>query len=103
MIPAARKKPSAYLPADFRERVAARAAEYYPRHVQKLGKPNGKGWASCLCPLHQEKHASASVNLRTGGFRCHGCGEHGDLITIHRRLTGLDFKAAVRDLLGLSP
>lgn len=94
-------KPGAYIPADFRERVAALAAAYYPRHVRKLGKPNTDGWAACLCPFHKDQNASASVNLRTGGFRCHGCGAHGDLISVHQRITGLQFKAAVRDLLGL--
>lgn len=90
-----------YIPVDFRERVAARAGEYYPLRVRKLGTPNGDGWASCCCPFHQDKTASASANLRTGGYRCHACGEHGDLIAFHMKRTGLEFKACVRDLLGL--
>ncbi len=90
------------IPANWRERLPD-AAEYYSRHVQKLGTPNGNGWASCVCRFHKDTNPSASVNLSTGGFRCHGCGEHGDLIAFHRKLTGMDFKAAVRDLIGLRP
>lgn len=91
------------IPADFRERIAARANGYYSAHASKLNKPNGDGWASCRCLFHEDKNASASANLSTGGFRCHGCGVHGDLIAVHQRLTGLPFKGAVRSLLGLRP
>ncbi len=93
---------SGYLPPDFRQRVSATAGEYYKCHTRRLGRPNSDGWASCCCMFHKDKIASASANLITGGFRCHGCGEHGDLIAIHQRISGLAFKAAVRDLLGLA-
>lgn len=95
------KPPAGYLPDNWRSRLPDPAA-YYPRQVHKLGKPNANGWAACRCPFHNDKNASASANLRTGGFRCHACGERGDLIAVHQRLTGLPFKGAVRDLLGLS-
>ncbi len=96
-------QPGAYVPANFRERIADVAGEYYKPRVRKLGRPNANGWASCCCLFHEDKNASASANLLTGGFRCHTCDAHGDLISIHQRLTGLSFRATVRDLLGLTP
>ena len=93
----------AYIPANFRERVAAIAPGYYLRHVQKLGKPNSDGWASCRCPFHEDKTPSCSVNLVTGAFCCHACNERGDLIYFHQKRSGLPFKQGVRALLGLTP
>lgn len=71
---------------------------YYAARVQKLGRPNGEGWASCKCPFHDDTNASAAANLKTGGFRCFACGVKGDLLGFHERLTGLAFKDAARDL-----
>lgn len=73
-------------------------ATYYAARVQKLGRPNGDGWASCRCPFHDDGNASAAANLKTGGFRCFACGAKGDLLGFHERLTGLAFKDAARDL-----
>ena len=89
-----------YLPADWRERLPDPSI-YYRSKLQKIGRTLASGWAQCRCPFHEDKHASASVNLSTGGFRCHGCGVKGDLVTFHQRLTGQPFRPAVRDLLGL--
>ena len=88
------------LPHNWRYRLSD-PATYYAAHVDKLGKPTAEGWAECLCPFHADRNASASVNLLTGGFRCHGCGAHHDLIGFHQRVTGLDFTAAVRELIGV--
>jgi len=74
-------------------------ASFYRSRIEKVGTPNAKGWAACCCPLHEDRRASASVNLITGGFRCHGCGARGDLVSFHMRWAGLDFMAAVRDLM----
>lgn len=89
---------STYLPRNWRERLPS-PATYYPERLMSLGKPNANGWASCRCPFHDDKHASASANLCTGGFRCHGCDAKGDLVAFHQRITGSSFKEAVRDLL----
>lgn len=96
-------KPRAdYLPDNWRSRLPDPVA-YYPRHVHKLGKPNATGWGQGKCPFHDDREASLSVHLsgERGGWKCFaGCG-HGDLVNFHQRLSGLPFKAAVRDLLGL--
>ncbi len=86
------------LPANWRARMPD-PARYYAAALGKLARADAKGWAACRCPFHQDAHASASANILTGGFRCHGCEARGDLLAFHMRRTGLAFKDAVRDLL----
>lgn len=91
----------ARIPDNWRDRLPD-AAGYYGQHVAKLGKPNGTGWAQGVCPFHDDHNKSLSVCItgERGGWRCFaGCGG-GDLVGFHCRLRGLDFKAAVRDLIG---
>lgn len=91
----------ARIPDNWRDRMPA-AAAYYGQHVDKLGRPNGTGWAQGVCPFHDDHSKSLSVCVtgERGGWRCFaGCGG-GDLVAFHSRLKGLHFRAAVRDLLG---
>lgn len=93
---------AARIPDNWRERLPD-PASYYGQHVAKLGKPNATGWAQGICPLHDDHNRSLSVCLagERGNWRCFaGCGG-GDLVGFHQRMTGKDFKAAVRDLLGM--
>lgn len=93
-------KSPARIPDNWRERLPDPGA-YYGQHVAKLGKPNGTGWAQGVCPFHDDHNKSLSVCLvgERGGWRCFaGCGG-GDLVGFHTRLRGLDFRAAVRELL----
>lgn len=93
------------LPSDWRERIARSVdpAAYYSRHLDKLTAPNGSGWASALCPFHEDHHPSLSVHIvEGGGYCCHTCGAKGrDVVAFHMARTGLPFKEAVRDLLGM--
>jgi hypothetical protein len=89
------------IPDNWRDRMPDPAA-YYGQHVAKLGNPNGTGWAQGQCPFHDDHNKSLSVCItgERGGWRCFaGCGG-GDLVGFHSRLRGLDFRAAVHDLLG---
>ena len=54
-----------------------------------------------LCPFHEEKTPSFTVNEEKGVFYCHGCGEGGDVIVFIQKMEGLDFKGALTHL-GLS-
>ncbi|MEO9080038.1 MAG: CHC2 zinc finger domain-containing protein [Rhodanobacter sp.] len=94
-------KPSAYIPDNWRDRLPD-PATYYRQHVQKLGRTNATGWAQGVCPFHEDHNASLSVNLtgERGAWRCFASCGGGDLLGFHQRRTGLDFKAAVRDLIG---
>ena len=51
-----------------------------------------------LCPFHNEKSPSFSVNDDEGYYHCFGCGAGGDAITYLRETEGLDFTEAVTRL-----
>jgi DNA primase len=51
-----------------------------------------------LCPFHDEKTPSFSVNPVEKLFYCFGCGKGGDLITFVRETEQLDFAQAVESL-----
>lgn len=51
-----------------------------------------------LCPFHNEKTPSFSVNEGAGFFHCFGCGESGDAISFLRKHSGLSFVEAVERL-----
>lgn len=57
----------------------------------------GQRWSG-LCPFHQERSPSFSVNGEMGFYKCFGCGVSGDAITFVRELDHLDFNDAVRFL-----
>ena len=48
-----------------------------------------------LCPFHDEKTPSFSVNPQDKLFYCFGCGKGGDLITFVCETEQLDFAEAV--------
>jgi len=53
-----------------------------------------------LCPFHNEKSPSFTVNDEKGFFHCFGCGAHGDVIGYVMRSSGLAFPEAVEQLAG---
>ena len=53
---------------------------------------------SGLCPFHNEKTPSFSVNDDDGYYYCFGCGAGGDAISYLRESEGLDFSEAVKRL-----
>ena len=53
-----------------------------------------------LCPFHNEKTPSFTVNDDKGFFHCFGCGAHGDVIGFVMRTEGLSFPEAVERLAG---
>ena len=60
-------------------------------------KKQGTRWVG-LCPFHQEKTPSFSVNAELGVFHCFGCQQSGDAITFVREIEHVDFVEAVRRL-----
>ncbi|CAA7618318.1 DNA primase [Magnetospirillum sp. UT-4] len=55
---------------------------------------------SGLCPFHNEKTPSFTVNEDKGFFHCFGCGAHGDAIGFEMRANHLSFTEAVEKLAG---
>lgn len=51
-----------------------------------------------LCPFHNEKSPSFTVNDAKGFYHCFGCGAHGDAVGFVMNSDGLDFKEAVLQL-----
>lgn len=93
---------AARIPDNWRDRLPD-PASYYGQHVAKLGAPKGNGYAVGLCPFHDDHSPSLGVKLTDprGPWCCYaGCGK-GDMVAFHQRVTDKDFKAAVRDLLGV--
>jgi DNA primase len=60
-------------------------------------KRQGTRWVG-LCPFHQEKSPSFSVNAEAGLYYCFGCQKSGDAISFVREVEHLDFVEAVRRL-----
>ncbi len=57
----------------------------------------GRRWVG-LCPFHNEKSGSFSVNAEEKLYYCFGCGAKGDVITFVREVEHLDFVGAVEKL-----
>ena len=51
-----------------------------------------------LCPFHNEKTPSFTVNEAKGFYHCFGCGAHGDVIKFEMESNGLPFMDAVTKL-----
>jgi 5S rRNA maturation endonuclease (ribonuclease M5) len=49
-----------------------------------------RGVVFIRCPLHPDNTPSCSVDTRTGGFNCLGCGKHGRFRELIGQLCGLD-------------
>jgi DNA primase len=57
----------------------------------------GSRWTG-LCPFHDERTPSFSVNAENKLYHCFGCGESGDSIRYVQETEGLDFREAVEVL-----
>ena len=80
---------------------AARAvsiADVIRRYVPDLKRKGGEHTA--LCPFHNEKSPSFTVNDDKGFYHCFGCGAHGDVIDFVQLIGGVDFREAVDSLTG---
>ena len=52
----------------------------------------------CLCPFHDDHHASLTFSMRRNTFRCFACGASGGTIDLVMRYMNLGFKEACRFL-----
>ena len=94
-------------PSDARRRHDRGSLPVPARYLWEQGLLAGKirgEWAAIRCPAHKagrEAHASMRVSLADGHFRCMTCGaKGGDIIALHRLITGAGFVQAVRELGG---
>ncbi len=68
-----------------------RLSDHVSRRV-KLSKHGPDRWG--LCPFHNEKSSSFSVNDAKGFYHCFGCNAHGDILDWWREAEGLSFEEA---------
>ena len=54
----------------------------------------------CLCPFHDDHHASLSFSVSRNTFRCFACGAHGGTIDLVMKYENKDFLEACRWLAG---
>ncbi|PHQ71941.1 MAG: DNA primase [Sneathiella sp.] len=57
---------------------------------------------SGLCPFHNEKTPSFTVNEEKGFYHCFGCGANGDLIEFVMQTEGVGFPEAIERLAGIA-
>ena len=69
---------------------------YYASELSSLRIRGNKGMA--LCPFHEDKNPSLSIDMETGVFHCFGCDGSGDVFDFHMRVHGLPFADALKDL-----
>ena len=61
-------------------------------------KPAGHARYKALCPFHQEKTPSFTVNQDKQSFFCFGCEKGGDVFTFLQELNGNTFREVLQEL-----
>lgn len=61
-----------------------------------LKKQGNRYWG--LCPFHNEKTPSFSVNPQMGYYKCFGCGEGGDALTFIMKTQNIEFMDLIKEL-----
>lgn len=72
-------------------------SEVVGKRVKLIRK--GKEYSG-LCPFHNEKTPSFTVNDMKGFYHCFGCGAHGDVIRFTMETTGIGYVEAITRLAG---
>lgn len=65
--------------------------------VKKTGRNH-----MAVCPFHQEKTPSMSLDVARGLYYCHGCHQKGDIFTFVQESEGLTFPEAMERLAGMA-
>jgi DNA primase len=84
-------------PPQFLEELRARlpVSEVVGRKVRLIRR--GREFVG-LCPFHNEKSPSFTVNDDKAFYHCFGCGQHGDVISFAMETEGLSFPEAIEKL-----
>lgn len=88
-------------PPQFMEELKARVSlvDVIGRRTKLVKK--GREYSG-LCPFHNEKTPSFTVNEEKGFYHCFGCGANGDLIEFVKQTEGVEFPEAVERLATLA-
>lgn len=68
--------------------------KYYPDKIRFVERTNAHCKAFCL--WHQDTESPSLVFFSNGTYKCFGCGEYGDVITLVQKLENLDFQNACK-------
>jgi 5S rRNA maturation endonuclease (ribonuclease M5) len=72
---------------------------YETEYYKYLKKPKKAGsQLTALCPFHDDKNASFSVNLTTGKYSCFACGESGNFITFYAHQHNMSTEQAYKEI-----
>jgi hypothetical protein len=84
--------------ARFRKELLPSPKTYYPTSVEKFTLSNSDQ-AISICPFHDDRRPSFSMDLKTGAFNCFACGRcGGDIIDFYMLIHGVGFVTACRNL-----
>ena len=67
--------------------------KFYKDKIHIVRETNNVAFASCI--WHSEKTASLAF-FANGSYKCFGCGEHGDIITLTQSIENLGFQEACK-------
>lgn len=90
-------KKSAGYKSKFNRDLLPAASDYYSNELDRFFKRSMQ--ATALCPFHNDRHPSFSINLKSGAFICFACGmSGGDIIDFHMKRNNLSFVSACKEL-----
>jgi hypothetical protein len=70
--------------------------DYYRVYFSHLPTQTNREWINVACCFHDDKNPSLSLNLKSGGFYCFGCGaKGGDIVAFHMQHYGIPFVEAI--------
>lgn len=67
-------------------------------HTYGLTLKGSGVWRMAVCPFHDDRHPSLSINTDHGGYICHVCGASGDMVGFYMARFGVDFVQACKEL-----
>jgi len=76
--------------------------DYAEQNLRTNQRNRSGAYHKYFCPFHQNDRTEALVVYSgTQTFKCFGCGETGDVITLHARMNGLEPRKAAAELAGV--
>lgn len=73
--------------------------ESFFRNLVKIKSKSSDGHElQGLCPFHNDKQASLSLNIDSGLYFCHSCQTKGDVFELYQKIKNVDFKTALKEL-----
>ncbi len=75
-----------------REYFRGRYDQFYGKYLPGIKKIGQRNEYQALCPFHEDKNPSFTLNADTGEYFCHGCGKKGHAFHFYAKVNSLDTK-----------